>query len=557
MARTRTTYTGEPGEVWTNDTGKVQYQFIANWINTCGLCAQYDHQIAASWPIPMHRGCKCRQILVRPGQQAQPFTDFRATIAGLDPLQQSRVVGRSNLDLINKGVVTWEDVVTRSRVRDLREVVAKHGLTVKQLTAAGVQPRIAEEAYRTVHTPAHELAEARRKELLDQLLAKGLEKEDIRRALAERLAARVGISSGPSGPGSTGITPTTPKPPPPPPPMQPAPARKKKPTPPPLSIPAIAGGSPEVVEQAYLASLGVKPAAIAKAVSPLVAHPGLGVNFTPSRAAKSQRYATVWVDVAKLDEAFQQDSGFAIKPGGEGAIPGRLEEFERFLARAKAEGIAIEQSEVVVDKDGRISFVNGRHRFAVMRDMGVTAVPISVPRGQARRAEKFFGVEPPTAQPDQGPLPAAPKPGEPWTVTPDQAREWVKDSVIPVPLYHRTYEPAKADIEENGINMDKANGVYGQGLYVSTKPEKSFGPATVEVALNIRNPLIGDMDTIQKMQDSWPKAGEYILPSEVRAEALRLGYDAIVVHLDETYQGPSGHNWIVVIKPEAARFVKR
>jgi hypothetical protein len=164
------------------------------------------------------------------------------------------------------------------------------------------------------------------------LLAKGLEKEDIRRALAERLAARVGISSGPSGPDTTGITPTTPKPLPP---------------------------------------------------------------FVPSAAAKAQRMATVWVDVLKLDEAFQRDVGFAITRSGAGAIPGRIEGFKQFFKRAQTEGIAIEQSQVVVNKDGGVSFINGRHRFSVLRDRGVKQLPVSVPRGQVNRVKKFFGVEPP------------------------------------------------------------------------------------------------------------------------------------------------------------------
>lgn len=124
--------------------------------------------------------------------------------------------------------------------------------------------------------------------------------------------------------------------------------------------------------------------------------PLAGVTFNPSRAAKAQRMATVMVDVGKLDAAFQRDKGFAIKAGGEGAIAGRIEGFQAFLAKARAEGIAIEQSQVVVKADGSVSFVDGRHRFSVMRDMGVKEVLISVPRGQADRARKFFGTTTPT-----------------------------------------------------------------------------------------------------------------------------------------------------------------
>lgn len=126
-------------------------------------------------------------------------------------------------------------------------------------------------------------------------------------------------------------------------------------------------------------------------IAPLI--PSLeGIEFTPSRAAKAQRMATVVVDVTKLDAAFQRDKGFAIGPSGEGAIAGRIPGFVAFLAKARAEGIPIEQSQIVVKADGSVSFIDGRHRFSVLRDMGLRWIPVSVPRSQADRARRFFGV---------------------------------------------------------------------------------------------------------------------------------------------------------------------
>lgn len=207
--------------------------------------------------------CRCKQVLIAPGRQSQPFVDFRAIIDTLDPVQQSRVVGRSNLTLIEQGVVKWEDVVTRTRVRDFREVVARADLSVKEMIKAGVNPRLAAEAFATVHTPAHQLAAAQRQNLLGQLAAKGVSKAQVRQALAERLAARVGIGQGPSGPSPNPIVPGTPSPKPPPvvPPVLPSRA-KRKPVPLPIPIPAIAGGSPEAVQRVYLRSLGVSDEAI-------------------------------------------------------------------------------------------------------------------------------------------------------------------------------------------------------------------------------------------------------------------------------------------------------
>jgi hypothetical protein len=210
----RVEFNGEPGETFTNNTDKVLYQFIVNWVNSCGVCIQMDHAVGPSFPIPLHRSCRCKQIMIEPGAESRPFVDFRAKLDALDPSQRSKVVGKASLELIDAGVVKWEDVVTGQRVRDLREVAALKRLSVEDMIKAGVGRRTAEQAHESVHTPAHELARKTRQEMIDRLTAKGVQKEDLKRALGERLAARVGIGQGPSGPGRLPVEPTTPKPPP-------------------------------------------------------------------------------------------------------------------------------------------------------------------------------------------------------------------------------------------------------------------------------------------------------------------------------------------------------
>lgn len=138
--RKRVAITGDPGTAWTNSTATCQWQLIVNWRNSCGRCVQYDRQIAVAWGIPFHYGCVCRSLPVWPGETAQPFVDFREKIQTLDPIEQSRVMGRSNLTLVQAGVLTWDDVITRSRILDLHESVAKHRLTVDQMVKAGVDP---------------------------------------------------------------------------------------------------------------------------------------------------------------------------------------------------------------------------------------------------------------------------------------------------------------------------------------------------------------------------------------------------------------------------------
>lgn len=209
----RVIFNGEPNDVWVNETGKIQYQFIVQWRNSCGLCAQYDHAIGPSWPIPLHYGCRCQQVLIRVGAEADPFVDFREKIRELDLHQQAVVVGKSNLQLIEAGTVKWEDVVTRSRVRLLREVVSREKLSIKAMRDAGVKEYIAIEAHATVTTPAHQLADQQRRELVARLAVHGMSEEQAKREFGERLAKRLSIEEGPSGKQAFRMPPTpNPKP---------------------------------------------------------------------------------------------------------------------------------------------------------------------------------------------------------------------------------------------------------------------------------------------------------------------------------------------------------
>lgn len=195
----RVVWNGDAGEVWENRTDKPWYQLLVSWSNTCGLCAQYDRAVAsASWPIPFHFGCNCRQVVIRVGAKAEPAVDFRETIRNLPPDQRSACVGSANLKLIEAGVVAWSDVVTAHRVRDLNEVVAIKGLDVAAMTRVGVRRTIAEQAFASVNTPAHQLVAAKRAQLLANLEGAGLDRDQVRQVLATGLASKLS-ATGPSG----------------------------------------------------------------------------------------------------------------------------------------------------------------------------------------------------------------------------------------------------------------------------------------------------------------------------------------------------------------------
>ena len=206
----RIIWNGDPGTVWTNNTDRVKYQFICSLVNTCGTCLQYHMAIGAWWGIPLHYGCRCRQQAVKPGGPApNAFVDFQEILDTMPHDQQVAAVGASNYRLLKTGVVGWKDVVTPSRVRDLREVVSIKKLSVDRLVKAGVKPRIAEEAHASVNTPEHQLIEQKRKELTEKITAAGLSQEGLVKELASRLAARVRIAPGPPGPPPEGSPPGT------------------------------------------------------------------------------------------------------------------------------------------------------------------------------------------------------------------------------------------------------------------------------------------------------------------------------------------------------------
>lgn len=118
---------------------------------------------------------------------------------------------------------------------------------------------------------------------------------------------------------------------------------------------------------------------------------GLSFVRTPSQARRKD--VLVLADVARLDASLAETPGLHVGPGGSGesAIAGRYAEARAFLERAKAEGIPVHATEVTIGPDGRASIEDGRHRFAALRDSGATAVPVAVPKGQARRFAKRFG----------------------------------------------------------------------------------------------------------------------------------------------------------------------
>lgn len=96
----------------------------------------------------------------------------------------------------------------------------------------------------------------------------------------------------------------------------------------------------------------------------------------------------VMVDPRKLDAAWSADSDY-LPPGDEGPseIRGRRSGFAEFLKKGKP----VQASRVSLQNDGSVYFVDGRHRFAVLRDRGAARVGVMVKRSQAKKFRQRFG----------------------------------------------------------------------------------------------------------------------------------------------------------------------
>jgi hypothetical protein len=133
----RVIYRGQPGTYWTNHLDMVHYQHITALDGACGVCLQYHTAISRAWPIPLHKGCRCNERAIKPGQRALlPFCDFRKLLDEMDDAGKQRAIGITNYRLLTSGLVEWKDIVTSNCVIRLDWVMQRKRLSVAQIVAA-------------------------------------------------------------------------------------------------------------------------------------------------------------------------------------------------------------------------------------------------------------------------------------------------------------------------------------------------------------------------------------------------------------------------------------
>ena len=96
---------------------------------------------------------------------------------------------------------------------------------------------------------------------------------------------------------------------------------------------------------------------------------------------------TVVVDVEKMDVALARDSFFYIRRSGSNSDnPEKYENFKNFLQTGKA----IHMPRASIGEDGEVGLLDGRHRWAYLRDVGYTKIPIVVNKKQENIFKKLF-----------------------------------------------------------------------------------------------------------------------------------------------------------------------
>jgi len=121
------------------------------------------------------------------------------------------------------------------------------------------------------------------------------------------------------------------------------------------------------------------------------------IRFTAPKRTIGQKMVNV--SVLAFDNAFKKDKSMYIGKGGRGGIGKRYDNFGVFLnggdldigdgiivSNDKAE--SIEVPEVDVNVDGNVSFTNGRHRWAWLRDHGAKTIPVMMTKDSIINAKK-------------------------------------------------------------------------------------------------------------------------------------------------------------------------
>lgn len=92
------------------------------------------------------------------------------------------------------------------------------------------------------------------------------------------------------------------------------------------------------------------------------------------------REPIIWISIAKLDASWRNDGRYYLGYGHGASAECWVRKYPR-----------LRMPHVGLDDAGTVTFTDGRHRFAWMRDHGARALPVSCDRESATAIKKRFG----------------------------------------------------------------------------------------------------------------------------------------------------------------------
>lgn len=124
--------------------------------------------------------------------------------------------------------------------------------------------------------------------------------------------------------------------------------------------------------------------------------PDIARKLILPKRAKASGEQRVLINVDRFDAAWAKtDPELYIGPGGTGATIGkRYQGFGDWLDSEEiGEDVPVQQRveapEVYVNEDGVVTFTNGRHRFAWLRDHGAKKMIVSMPPEAIANAKRY------------------------------------------------------------------------------------------------------------------------------------------------------------------------
>ena len=111
------------------------------------------------------------------------------------------------------------------------------------------------------------------------------------------------------------------------------------------------------------------------------------------------------VNPQAFDKAFSKNNWQYVGPKGEGGIEGRYQRFADFAKEAPS----VHASNADVSKTGAVTFGDGRHRYAYLRDQGVQKIPMSMDKQSIEHARQHGYLNEAKGGKVKGPQPLLPK----------------------------------------------------------------------------------------------------------------------------------------------------